>query len=136
MIYEYFLTLSQEVHCIWGRKLSIPTVLFYINRYGLFAHQALIILQSNAWHATAGPEGQAFHFHHSLRCLTRQGLRCTRSTHLLIALMLLLYLVIGRTSSRKPFKTLHRLIRYKYSMPCKCMPSGSSIDVFSCSSFV
>lgn len=57
--YDYFLTLPQEVHCIWGRKLSAPTVLFYVNRYGILISRVILMGQLITWQGATGPETQA-----------------------------------------------------------------------------
>ncbi|KAI0632761.1 hypothetical protein C8Q77DRAFT_1119605 [Trametes polyzona] len=35
VLYEYLLTIRAEAKVVWGRKLTVPTVLYYINRYTL-----------------------------------------------------------------------------------------------------
>lgn len=55
LFYDYFLTLPQEVQCIWGRKLSAPTVLFYVNRYGTLISRVFLIGQAITWQGVSGP---------------------------------------------------------------------------------
>ncbi|KAH9856238.1 hypothetical protein C2E23DRAFT_857247 [Lenzites betulinus] len=35
IVYEYLLTIHMESKVIWGRQLTIPTVLYFLNRYAL-----------------------------------------------------------------------------------------------------
>ncbi|KAH6899507.1 hypothetical protein BKA70DRAFT_734718 [Coprinopsis sp. MPI-PUGE-AT-0042] len=43
MMYDYFLTLDQEVTHVWPLKWSLSLVLFYVNRYSLFIDQHLMV---------------------------------------------------------------------------------------------
>ena len=49
LVYDYFLTLPQEVQCIWGRKLSIPVALFYLNRYTSLIYRVFLIAGLIDW---------------------------------------------------------------------------------------
>lgn len=42
--YDYILSLTQEVRCIWGRKFSVTTVLFITNRYLFLVYRVLMTL--------------------------------------------------------------------------------------------
>ncbi|KAI0334202.1 hypothetical protein GY45DRAFT_1242966, partial [Cubamyces sp. BRFM 1775] len=42
IIYEYMLTFEMERRVIWGRRLTMPGILFYLNRYLLLAFAASI----------------------------------------------------------------------------------------------
>ncbi|KAI0656196.1 hypothetical protein C8Q70DRAFT_922027, partial [Cubamyces menziesii] len=44
IIYEYMLTFEMERRVIWGRRLTLPGVLFYLNRYLLLAFALIIYL--------------------------------------------------------------------------------------------
>ena len=43
--YDYMLTFSSEVRCIWMRKITAPSVLFLINRYLSLIFFAIIFIQ-------------------------------------------------------------------------------------------
>lgn len=45
IVYEYLLTIQSEHRVIWGRKLTVPTALFLINRYSLL----LLALSISLW---------------------------------------------------------------------------------------
>ncbi|KAH9887025.1 hypothetical protein C8Q73DRAFT_795048 [Cubamyces lactineus] len=44
IIYEYMLTFEMERRVIWGRRLTLPGALFYLNRYLLLAFATSIYL--------------------------------------------------------------------------------------------
>ncbi|KAI0702705.1 hypothetical protein C8Q76DRAFT_632548, partial [Earliella scabrosa] len=46
IIYEHILTAQQEYQVIWKRKLSLPIVLYILNRYALLGVGALYIITS------------------------------------------------------------------------------------------
>lgn len=48
--YEYVLTISSEIQCIWRRRFSLVTVLFILNRYTLLIRQILMIIHILPWH--------------------------------------------------------------------------------------
>ena len=54
LVYEYLLTLSQEIDYIWHRKTSITTVLFLVNRYSIVFVRAFNIVQLVSWGAAPG----------------------------------------------------------------------------------
>ncbi|KDQ06779.1 hypothetical protein BOTBODRAFT_39322 [Botryobasidium botryosum FD-172 SS1] len=41
LVYDYFLTLGDEIERIWGRPLNGSTILFFINRYFVFIHMII-----------------------------------------------------------------------------------------------
>ena len=43
-LYEYLLTLNAERRVIWGRKLTLPSILFLLNRYSLWLFSMSTIL--------------------------------------------------------------------------------------------
>ncbi|GJE96198.1 hypothetical protein PsYK624_123920 [Phanerochaete sordida] len=43
ILWEHAITLREEVSCMWQRKLSVVTVLFTVNRYGVVLYGALAI---------------------------------------------------------------------------------------------
>ncbi|GJE85063.1 hypothetical protein PsYK624_011400 [Phanerochaete sordida] len=45
LIYDYFLTLPQEVDCIWRKPFGGLSLLFYVNRYGALALRVLAVIQ-------------------------------------------------------------------------------------------
>ncbi|TFK82233.1 hypothetical protein K466DRAFT_500682, partial [Polyporus arcularius HHB13444] len=49
IVYEHLLTFLQEYRVIWRRKISIPMVLFIINRYGLLAFGITYALSTLVW---------------------------------------------------------------------------------------
>ena len=48
--YDYILTFSREVKCIWSRKVSAAVVLFFINRYVVLANRLIRLIQLYDWH--------------------------------------------------------------------------------------
>lgn len=50
--YEYFTTLSEEVRCIWKRKFSLGSVLFFVNRYVLLLNRLARLVQLVVWTGT------------------------------------------------------------------------------------
>ncbi|EKM58486.1 uncharacterized protein PHACADRAFT_182807 [Phanerochaete carnosa HHB-10118-sp] len=58
ILWEHVITLPEEIHFIWRRRLSRSTVLFIINRYGVLLYGALAI-------ATEFADGQALMHEHS-----------------------------------------------------------------------
>ncbi|RPD52569.1 hypothetical protein L227DRAFT_558591 [Lentinus tigrinus ALCF2SS1-6] len=49
IVYEHLLTVMQEYRVIWQRKISVPMVLFIINRYGLLAFGIIYLLSTFLW---------------------------------------------------------------------------------------
>ncbi|CAL1698806.1 unnamed protein product [Somion occarium] len=45
LIFDYLLTLSEEIKCIWKRKFTGVTILFFINRYVTLMYRILMIVQ-------------------------------------------------------------------------------------------
>ena len=43
-LYEYLLTFNAERRVIWGRKLTLPSMLFLLNRYSLWLFSMSTIL--------------------------------------------------------------------------------------------
>ncbi|KZT02215.1 uncharacterized protein LAESUDRAFT_431580 [Laetiporus sulphureus 93-53] len=50
IFYEYIVTFSQEVHVIWGARLTTVTVIFAINRYMLMVEGISLALNVVWWH--------------------------------------------------------------------------------------
>lgn len=48
-LYEYFLTLSKEVQCVWRRKLSVASILFILNRYVVLCNRMIRLVQAVSW---------------------------------------------------------------------------------------
>ncbi|KAK7046417.1 hypothetical protein R3P38DRAFT_2873683 [Favolaschia claudopus] len=67
LYYEYFLTINLEVSRYWGLKPTTPTVLFFLNRYGMLFGTAPVIVQY-FWAAESTPQKlaicRAFHGYH------------------------------------------------------------------------
>jgi len=57
LYYDYLLTLQDEIRCIWKRKFSFATVLFFVNRYVTLLYRTLMIVQMLPWANL--PEDQA-----------------------------------------------------------------------------
>ncbi|KZT02212.1 uncharacterized protein LAESUDRAFT_601853, partial [Laetiporus sulphureus 93-53] len=53
IFYEYIVTFPQEVHVIWGARLTTVTIIFAINRYMLMVQGVMFALSSvfKLWHA-------------------------------------------------------------------------------------
>ena len=49
ILYEYCLTFSEEVECIWRRPVSGGTVIFLLNRYVTLLYRTLRIIQLVQW---------------------------------------------------------------------------------------
>ena len=49
IVYEHLITILQEYQVIWRRKISIPKVLFVINRYGLLTFGIVYLLSTFMW---------------------------------------------------------------------------------------
>ena len=49
IVYEHLITILQEYKVIWRRKISVPMVLFVINRYGLLTFGLLYLLSTFVW---------------------------------------------------------------------------------------
>ncbi|KAK7685438.1 hypothetical protein QCA50_011301 [Cerrena zonata] len=45
LVYDYILTLPAEISCIWKRKLSAGTLIYFINRYGSLLYRTLMVVQ-------------------------------------------------------------------------------------------
>ncbi|EMD31156.1 hypothetical protein CERSUDRAFT_100614 [Gelatoporia subvermispora B] len=45
VVYDHVCTIADEVQLIWGRKLTGPTILFYINRWMLMIFAILNVAQ-------------------------------------------------------------------------------------------
>ena len=43
--FDYILTFHAEISCIWKRKLSAGTLIYFINRYGTMLYRTLMIVQ-------------------------------------------------------------------------------------------
>ncbi|KAI0765823.1 hypothetical protein BC629DRAFT_1596613 [Irpex lacteus] len=52
-VYEYAITLPQERRLMWQRKLSLASVLFFVNRYAIILENALMLASMAIW---AGPD--------------------------------------------------------------------------------
>ncbi|KAI0765825.1 hypothetical protein BC629DRAFT_1648404 [Irpex lacteus] len=52
-VYEYAITLPQERRRMWQRKLSLASVLFFVNRYAIILENALMLASMAIW---AGPD--------------------------------------------------------------------------------
>ena len=48
-LYDYLITLDQEVKQMWKRKLTWISLIFYLNRYGQLLAILLTILQTDDW---------------------------------------------------------------------------------------
>ncbi|KAI0786301.1 hypothetical protein C8Q75DRAFT_808694 [Abortiporus biennis] len=44
LYYDLSLTLSSEIRCIWRRKPTGATVLFFVNRYGTLVNRTLMLI--------------------------------------------------------------------------------------------
>ncbi|CCM06021.1 uncharacterized protein FIBRA_08265 [Fibroporia radiculosa] len=49
LLYDYILTFAQEIQCIWRRKFSGATVLFFLNRYLSIIYRILMLLVILPW---------------------------------------------------------------------------------------
>ncbi|KAI0681905.1 Six-hairpin glycosidase-like protein [Cerioporus squamosus] len=49
IVYEHLLTAMQEYRVVWKRKMSIPMVLFVVNRYGLLLFGIVYVLSTLVW---------------------------------------------------------------------------------------
>ncbi|KAI0083642.1 hypothetical protein BDY19DRAFT_1051727 [Irpex rosettiformis] len=49
LFYDYLLTLPQEINNIWGRKFTLPTMLFLLNRYFSMIDGGLRTVQAISW---------------------------------------------------------------------------------------
>lgn len=49
LFYDYFLTLPDEVRCVWKGKFTGVTVLFMINRYATIVYRTLMVIQLMSW---------------------------------------------------------------------------------------
>ncbi|KZT07019.1 uncharacterized protein LAESUDRAFT_812368 [Laetiporus sulphureus 93-53] len=59
VFYDYFLTFSKETRCIWSRKLSGATLLFFVNRYLTLLYRIVMLIDILPWRSqsqTSGPE--------------------------------------------------------------------------------
>ncbi|KAK7678287.1 hypothetical protein QCA50_018635 [Cerrena zonata] len=45
VMYDYLLSLSTEIRCIWKRKFSAATILYFINRYGIIFYRITEVIQ-------------------------------------------------------------------------------------------
>ncbi|KAJ6576065.1 hypothetical protein DFH09DRAFT_371921 [Mycena vulgaris] len=46
LFYDYFLTLGWEISRYWGAKITWPTVLFFLNRYGTLLGNIPVVIQT------------------------------------------------------------------------------------------
>ncbi|KAK7685418.1 hypothetical protein QCA50_011281 [Cerrena zonata] len=44
--YDYILTLPTEIRCIWQRKFSAATLIYFTNRYGMLLYQTLMLVHT------------------------------------------------------------------------------------------
>ncbi|KAH9939942.1 hypothetical protein B0H21DRAFT_755571 [Amylocystis lapponica] len=49
LFYDYAVTFSREVKCIWGRKFTLATVLFLLNRYLTILNRILMVVDMLPW---------------------------------------------------------------------------------------
>jgi len=49
LFYDYVVTFSREIRCIWGRKFTWATVLFVLNRYLTLLNRILMIVDMLPW---------------------------------------------------------------------------------------
>jgi len=49
LFYDYMLTFSRELRCIWGRKFSGATLLFFLNRYLTLIYRVLMVVDMLPW---------------------------------------------------------------------------------------
>ncbi|CCM00311.1 uncharacterized protein FIBRA_02341 [Fibroporia radiculosa] len=54
IFYDYAITLGQEIQLIWGRKPTSAIIIFFLNRYVVFAFGIVAILGTFAWSTDAG----------------------------------------------------------------------------------
>ncbi|TCD64640.1 hypothetical protein EIP91_003842 [Steccherinum ochraceum] len=59
LFYDFFLTLGDEIKCVWKGKFSGVTVLFVLNRYVTIVYRALMLIQLMPWNTNALTEAQA-----------------------------------------------------------------------------
>ncbi|KAJ7214459.1 hypothetical protein GGX14DRAFT_63856 [Mycena pura] len=75
LCYDYFLTLDWEISRYWRRGITIPTVLFFANRYGTLLGNVPVVMM-NFWTAPESPsKGQvcaALDFYHETFIITIQ----------------------------------------------------------------
>ncbi|RPD76860.1 hypothetical protein L226DRAFT_569102 [Lentinus tigrinus ALCF2SS1-7] len=88
IVYEHLLTVMQEYRVIWQRKISVPMVLFIINRYGLLAFGIIYLLSTFLWW-----RDDLVRYPFSSRMATGPGLTCEIFGRLQIAFIVILDLV-------------------------------------------
>ncbi|GJE85051.1 hypothetical protein PsYK624_011280 [Phanerochaete sordida] len=57
LLYDYLLTLSTEVRCVWRKRLNGASLLFYVNRYGAISLRVVLLAQGTI---DFGPLSDAF----------------------------------------------------------------------------
>lgn len=57
LLYDYLLTLSTEVRCVWRKRFNGASLFFYVNQYGVIALRAVLLAQGTI---NFGPLSAAF----------------------------------------------------------------------------
>ncbi|KAF8189500.1 hypothetical protein K438DRAFT_1480439, partial [Mycena galopus ATCC 62051] len=64
LCYEYFITIELEVSRYWGLRSTAPSILFFVNRYGMLFGTVPIVFQY-FWTTNSTPHKLAsLHFYH------------------------------------------------------------------------
>ncbi|KAJ7466818.1 hypothetical protein B0H11DRAFT_2239687 [Mycena galericulata] len=63
LFYDYFLTLEWEISRYWGSKITWPTVLFFLNRYGTLLGNIPVVIQT-FWTTPSTPEKSSLESYH------------------------------------------------------------------------
>lgn len=48
-IYDYILSFSLEVKCIWQRRFSKVTALYVLNRYAVMSNRIVLLIELKSW---------------------------------------------------------------------------------------
>lgn len=48
-IYDYILSFSLEVKCIWQRRFSKATALYVLNRYAVMSNRIVLLIELKSW---------------------------------------------------------------------------------------
>lgn len=78
--YDYVLTFSQEVRCIWQRRFSGASLLFVLNRYAVLVNRLLRLIQLVSWSGFKRQQADV-----ACRIVWRMSATCTILMYIAIA---------------------------------------------------
>ncbi|KAI0699464.1 hypothetical protein BC835DRAFT_1267827, partial [Cytidiella melzeri] len=88
VVYEYVITLEQEILVVWRRELATPSILLIANRYCLLAYSIVVIVSGTG--ANVSVPVQMFHLDCAVNVFCRGTLvECRSDSNIELAVLLL-----------------------------------------------